>query len=150
MGKRLVGPSLAVAVVAALTAGSLSSSASAEGRALAGTYCSNPNAMPKPTACISLSFGDQTAQGYTSSPERVITLRPGVYWLTVDDTSTAHNFSLEAPNGADQDITAVADAPGEVTVKVNLTPGSWTLFCDPHRAMGMYVDIEVGGVGQQE
>lgn len=119
-----------------------------EGRQLAGVYCSNPNAMPKPGACMQLSFGDQTAQGYTNSPNRTITLRPGVYWLTVDDNSTAHNYSLESPDGSDQDLTGVADAPGSVTYKVDLTHGTWVLFCEPHRAMGMYVQIEVGGVGQ--
>ena len=119
-----------------------------EGRQLAGVYCTNPNAMPKPGACISLSFDGQTAQGYTDSPSRVLALRPGIYWLSVTDNSAAHNFSLESPDGIDQDLTGVADAPGTVTVKVDLTHGSWVLFCDPHRAMGMYVDIEVGGVGQ--
>jgi hypothetical protein len=32
-------------------------------------------------------------------------------------------------------------------VKVELTRGTWVRFCAPHRSMGMFVDIEVGGVG---
>ncbi|HEY3527682.1 MAG TPA: plastocyanin/azurin family copper-binding protein [Nocardioides sp.] len=148
MRNRAAARSLVLGALTALAVTTPVSGASAEGRALAGSYCTNPDAMPKPTACIQLSFEGQTAQGYTNSSDRTIDLRPGVYWLTVDDTSTAHNFSLEAPDGSDQDITEVADAPGDVTLMVNLTPGSWTLFCDPHRAMGMYVDIEVGGTGQ--
>jgi plastocyanin len=133
--------------IAASAAAVVVRSASADGRGLSGAFCSNPGAMPKPGACIALSAGDQTAQGYTGSQDRTLTIRPGTYWLTVNDTSTAHNFSLEGPDGTDQALTTVADAPGEVTVKVHLTQGTWVLFCQPHRAMGMYVNVEVGGVG---
>jgi plastocyanin len=118
------------------------------GRQLTGHYCTNANAMPKPGACIELGFDGQTAQGYTNSNNRVLTIRPGTYWLTVTDNSTFHNFSLARPDGSDTDITGITDAPGAVTVKVELTPGTWVLFCEPHRSMGMYVDIVVGGVGQ--
>src|SRR4051812_38432298 len=139
---------LAVLVIAAATTAVVVRSASADGRELTGAFCTNAQALPKPGACIALSFGDQAAQGYTNSQQRVLTVRPGTYWLTVSDNSTAHNFSLESPDGAQQDVTPVAGAPGEVTVKVNLTHGTWVLFCSPHRPMGMYVDIEVGGEGQ--
>jgi hypothetical protein len=124
------------------------STARADGRQLAAEFCTNPNALPKPGACIALSSDGQTAQGYTGSPDRVLTLRPGIYWLTVDDNSAAHNFSLESPDGAAQDITGVTDTPGQVTIKVNLTPGTWTLFCRSHLAFGMFVAIDVGGEGQ--
>lgn len=120
----------------------------ADGRQLAGQYCTNPNAMPRPGACISLTFDGQTAEGYTASPNRVLTLMPGTYWLSVNDNSPFHNFSLENPDGVDQDITGIADTPGWMTVKVHLTHGTYTLFCDPHRVMGMYVVLEVGGAGQ--
>jgi len=65
----------------------------------------------------------------------------------VKDDSTAHNYSLEGSDGLDQDISGIAETPGWVTVKIHLTHGSYTLFCDAddHRADGMYVDIEVGG-----
>jgi hypothetical protein len=139
---------LALAAVAAATAFGVAGARSDQGRQLAGVYCSNPNAMPKPGACIQLSFADRSAQGYTDSANRVLTLQPGVYWLTVDDNNSAHNYELEAPDGSDQELTGVTDTPGAVTYKVNLTHGTWVLYCDPHRAMGMYVDIEVGGVGQ--
>lgn len=126
----------------------LVATAGADGRQLIGEFCSNPQAMPKPGACISLSSGDQTAQGYTNSQERTLAIRPGTYWLQVNDTSTAHNFALESPDGTDQDLTTVPDAPGIETVKVHLTQGTWVLFCEPHRPMGMYVDVEVGGESQ--
>jgi plastocyanin len=139
---------LSAAIVVVLVGVAAAGAESTAGRQLAGAYCSNPNAMPKPGACISLSFDGQTAEGYTGSPNRVLTLRPGTYWLSVNDNSTAHNYSLESPDGSDQNLTGVAETPGIATVKVNLTHGHWVLFCQPHRAMGMYVDIEVGGVGQ--
>ena len=150
--RAIISLPLILALTAALLALVPAATVSAEGRQLAGAYCSNPQALPKPGACIALSFGDATAMGYTNSPDRVLTLRPGTYWLTVNDNSTAHNFSLEAPDGQDLDITGVADTPGWVTVKVHLTHGTYVLFCDAadHRAMGMYVDIEVSGVGQVE
>lgn len=121
-----------------------------DGRRLVGVFCTNPQALPKPGACISLSYGGLTAVGYTGSANRVLTLRPGTYWLSVRDDSAAHNFSLAGPDGVDQDVTGIADVPGWVTVRIHLDHGSYTLFCDAddHRADGMYVDIEVGGVGQ--
>lgn len=135
---------LAIVVGCVLTA----TPASAEGRQLVGEFCSNSHAKPKPTACMSVSFDGQSAQGYTDSPNRAMELRPGTYWLTVNDNSPAHNFALEDPSGSVQVITGVADTPGWVTVKVDFTHGTWRLLCVPHDEFGMYVDIEVGGVGQ--
>lgn len=139
---------LAIAGTALLAGTSLA--ADDPGRQLTGAFCTNPDAQPAPGACIQLSFDGTTVQGYTGSTTRTIALRPGVYWLTVTDNSTKHNFSLEDPSGADQDLTAVLDTPGTVTRKVLLQPGTWTLFCDAddHRGDGMYVTIEVGGEGQ--
>lgn len=151
MSRKIVGLSLLVAIAAAVVA-VMPAAGRSDGRQLSAAYCTNANAMPKPGACISLSFGDQTVQGYTDSPNRAISLRPGVYWLTVNDNSTAHNFALEDPSGADQTVTDITGTPGLVTVKVLLTPGSWVLYCAAadHRAMGMYVDLDVSGVGQAE
>lgn len=139
---------LALVSAAVATGFGVAGARSDDGRQLAGVYCSNPNAMPKPGACMQLSFADQTAQGYTDSSNRTLSLRPGVYRLTVDDNSSAHNYTLESPHGTDRQLTGVTDTPGSVTYKVNLTHGTWVLYCAPHRAMGMYVNIDVGGVGQ--
>jgi hypothetical protein len=122
--------------------------ASADGRELTGQFCTNPQAQPKPAACMSLSFDGQTATGYTNSLNRVLELRPGTYWWSLDDNSAAHNFALEDPTGAVDVITGVADTPGWVSVKVNLRPGTWRLLCVPHDEFGMYVQIDVGGVGE--
>jgi hypothetical protein len=149
-GRRIAAAALLAPLATALLPAGPAAAQTAVGRQLVGEFCTNPNAQPKPGACIALTYDGQTALGYTDSPNRVLALRPGTYWLSVNDESTAHNFSLEGPDGLDQDITGIAGTPGWVTVKIHLTHGSYTLFCDAddHRADGMYVDIEVGGVGQ--
>ncbi len=145
---RLKFGSCLVALLTAVAAAALATPVSADGRQLVGEFCTNAQAHPKPGACIALSFDGQTAQGYTDSPNRVLELRPGTYWLTVNDNSSAHNFALEDPSGSVQVITGVADTPGWVTTKIELTHGTWQLLCVPHDEFGMFVDIEVGGVGQ--
>jgi hypothetical protein len=130
MGTKIVAVSVVAALARALVTVGPLPAASADGRSPVGLSCTNPNALPKPGACISLAFGEQSAQGYTGSPDRELALRPGTYWLSLNDTSTAHNFMLESPAGSEQDLTEVAAAPGWVTVKVTLTPGTWVLFCD--------------------
>jgi hypothetical protein len=149
-GRWIAAVALLAPLAAALLPAGPAAAQTTEGRQLVGEFCTNPNARPKPGACLSLAFDGQTAVGYTDSPNRVLTLRPGTYWLSVNDSSNVHNFSLEGPDGLDQDITGITDVPGWVTVKIHLTHGSYTLFCaaDDHRADGMYVAIEVGGVGQ--
>jgi hypothetical protein len=150
MKNKLVALMAFAAVVAVVLGVGAAGARSDGGRQLAGVFCTNVNALPAVGACIQLSYDGQTAQGYTDSPNRDLTLRPGTYWLTVTDNSSKHNFSLESPDGTDQDLTGVLDTPGSVTVKVNLRPGKWVLFCDAddHRQDGMYIDIAVGGVGQ--
>jgi hypothetical protein len=98
------------------------------------------------------------------TPNRVasLSLRPGTYWITVNDDSTSHNFSLRScPDssspcgpgaGSVQDLTTNPDAPGIVTTKIELGHGTYRLFCSApnHEGRGMYADFSVGGVGQVE
>jgi hypothetical protein len=112
----------------------------------------------------------------TASPGLLV-LRPGTYWVTVHDDNDKHNFELRScpgssspcafGDGSEQEITpivnsdplpvpdacTVTDGTVECAIKVTLKPGWYRLFCDaqspvPHEPRGMYVDIEVGGVGQ--
>ena len=69
--------SYVVAVLTAVMCAMAAIPASADGRELIGQFCTNPQAQPKPGACMSLSFDGQTATGYTNSPNRVLELRPG-------------------------------------------------------------------------
>jgi hypothetical protein len=150
MSKKIAGALILTALVAVglvVAVGAIAAGGTG-GRQLDGGYCTNPQALPKAGACIALSFGDQTASGYTNSPDRVLSLRPGTYWLTVNDNSAAHNFSFQGPDGVAQTLTGVPDTPGLVTFKVHLTHGEYSLFCDPHRAFGMFVVLDVGGEGQ--
>jgi hypothetical protein len=138
----------AVAVVAAVAACSVAV-ASADGRGLAGSFCSHAVAGSPfpPGLCIQLTFDGQTVQGYYGSPGR-IRLNPGTYWLTLTDNSNAHNFSLTGPNGLDEDFTPVDNGGMPVittTVKIHLDHGSYTLLCDNdgHADAGMEIHIDV-------
>jgi hypothetical protein len=148
--RALLTAAAVVLVIGALSGGT----ASADGRQMDGTFCSHAVAgSPYPAGlCIQLTSGDQTVQGYFGSAGH-IDLRPGDYWLTVVDTSNAHNFSLTGPGGVDMDITPVANGSTPAiteTVKLHLVHGSYTLLCDNdgHSAAGMQITIDVGGVGQ--
>jgi plastocyanin len=149
------GAALLAALVAVCVIGGYSvAAASADGRTLDGVFCSHAvSGSPFPPGlCIQLTFGGDTVQGYYGSPGR-ISLRPGDYWLTVTDTSNAHNFSLTGPDGSDMDITPIDNGSTPViteTVKLHLEHGSYTLLCDNdgHSAAGMEITIDVGGVGQ--
>lgn len=152
--KRRGAALLAASAVACVIGGYSVTAASANGRTLDGVFCSHAvSGSPFPPGlCIQLRFGGETVQGYYGSPGR-ISLRPGDYWLTVTDTSNAHNFSLTGPDGMDMDITPVDNGSTPVitsTVKLHLEHGSYTLLCDNdgHSAAGMEIAIDVGGVGQ--
>lgn len=56
----------------------------------------------------------------------------GTYNLRVQDNASGHNFHLVGP-GLDQ-ATTVAET-GTFDWTVNLTPGTYTFFCDPHVEM---------------
>jgi hypothetical protein len=79
--------------------------------------------------------------------EPVASLKPGVYWLTVHDTSTLHNFHIFGP-AVDDVVTTVPFAGGDVTVKIRVEHGKYTFQCDPHASLGMKGTFGVGGVGQ--
>jgi hypothetical protein len=114
---------------------------------------------------------DDSGPGFcVPNPDRVpLVLRPGTYWITVTDDQTKHNFALrscpgstspctdtnpDATSADGQAITLVPfSSPDPVTMPFNLKPGWYRLYCQSdnpvdHEAAGMYVDIEVGGVGQ--
>src|SRR5919201_6466978 len=68
----------------------------------------------------------------TASGKRVTTLKPGVYAISVVDSSSIHNFRLKGP-GVNVAITSVAFV-GTKTVGVTLRKGTYTYQCDPHRS----------------
>ncbi len=203
----LVAALAAVAVVAALT----SASALAQGRTIAASFClpGTPSTPSQHLFCLSAALNGQTpVEGYgvsvsdslrcntpqtppdpANGPQNCVpsgtglmTLRPGTYWITVDDPLNGHNFELRScpgsetactpGQGAEQELTPVCnDDPANPdafncgtgvstaanpivrTVKIELKPGTYRLFCDAtkpvvHETAGMYIDFEVGGVGQ--
>ncbi len=54
---------LIAALLTALFAVGPVAAVSAEGRQLVGEFCTNPQALPKPGACLSFSYGGETAAG---------------------------------------------------------------------------------------
>lgn len=206
MPRRLViGLALAVLVAAGAVAALTPAPATAQGRTIVGSFCLNDHLF-----CLSAGLEGQTpVEGYgvsstagtckappaTTDPPAgpqycvpsgtgLLTLRPGTYWITVDDMMNSHNFELrscpgsttacEPGQGAEQELTPICnDDPANPdvfkcsttnptdmavndivrTVKIDLTPGTYRIFCDAvkpvvHESAGMYIDIEVGGVGQ--
>ncbi len=137
-------------------------SASADGRPLTGAFCTTPTAS---MFCMQITW-DGVDYSHALYPDRDLQLRPGNYWLTVNDNSSMHDFALRScpgstlpctslnPTATTTQITPVMGAPGEVTDRVRLEFGTYRLYCDVtsargnHEGAGMYVDFEVGGVGQ--
>ena len=130
----------------------------ADGRALTGDYCLTPAPANSPR-CMQITWDGVQ---YGTNNRTALTLRPGTYWLTVNDTgqfAAFHNFELRSclgstsdcvpGTGTEQEITGIPQV-GSVTVPVLLKAGTYRLFCDAmgHEASGMYVAFEVGGVGQ--
>jgi hypothetical protein len=127
MRRALLALAACVAVGAGLAARGTRSSA--DGRELLGTI--GPG--------LTIHLSDADGQPVTS-------LRPGNYWLTVNDPSTFHNYHVFGP-GLDNVVTDVPFV-GTVTVKIHLSHGQYTYQCDPHAAMGMRGSFDVSGEGQ--
>jgi hypothetical protein len=148
------------AAMAAMGASS-DGAAPAGARTINGMFCTTK-------LCISVT----TSDGQTAQSPNGLSLRPGTYWLTVTDTSAFHDFVLrscpgstspcdQGSKGDELSLTTVGEGstaiPVVETLKINLKHGTYRLFCNApmgsmpsmdHEAMGMYVDLSVGGVGQ--
>jgi hypothetical protein len=149
------------AVVGLVVAYYSATTASADGRALTGDFCTTPNMF-----CMTLSW-DGVAYGTPNRDD--LGLRPGTYWLTLDDTAAGHDFALRScpgsemacdrlnPLGSETELTTTTEVD-TTTVKLLLTHGTYRLFCDvgasnpdptrSHEGRGMFVDFSVGGDGQ--
>lgn len=165
---------LALATVGAIAAYA-TATASAQGRTLVGQFGFD-TAAASGTSYFH-QCGPPMNPGFTISLTEdgtpVTSLRPGTYWLTVTDNCKNHNFELRScpgldspcdpsSGGVEQEVTPLNDpddpngATGTVTVKINLVPGTYRLFCDAPVAtggthetvFGMYADFKVGGVGE--
>ena len=172
---RIAVPFAAVAA-ASVIAVSTAAAASTDGRTLEGNFCSSSHTC----MTITFDGATASIPTRTDPTQPDLTLRPGSYWITVTDDSNFHKFSLRSCRGStslctsdnpasgatDQDITPICNDPltrrgpcpktnpaANViveTIKVNLSHGTYRLFCDApgHEAEGMYVELAVGGVGQ--
>lgn len=136
---------VAVAVTAALMTVAPGFTSSKDGRGLDAQYAAGFACGPASGHAIQLSEDGQS----------VTSLRPGTYWITVNDNCNIHNFVLnDAPVSAGGEVlgdpvTSIPDTPGLQTFKVHLTHGTYRLYCSRHPAT-MIVDFTVGGVGQTD
>jgi hypothetical protein len=146
------------AVVGVVAAYYSATTASADGRTLTGDFCTTPNMF-----CMTITW-DGVAYGTPNRDE--LGLRPGTYWLTLDDTAAGHDFALRScagstitcdslnPLGSETELTTPAEVDTS-TVKLLLTHGTYRLYCNvgegkvfAHEGRGMFVDFSVGGEGQ--
>jgi hypothetical protein len=123
--------------------------ASADNPTLTGDFCTFANSM----FCMTVT-SDGVAYG---TPNRAaLALKPGVYTLTVNDTTAAHDFVLRSCPGSTtpcdasnplRTTTAITTPAqvGTVTMSLNLTAGTYRLYCsvDAHESRGMFADFEV-------
>src|SRR5437763_12323425 len=79
----------AITAIAAIAA-STRAAATAHGRALVGNFCTTSTGS---MFCMTLT-DDGVAYGTTNRAE--LALRPGTYWITLDDNSPAHDFALRS------------------------------------------------------
>jgi plastocyanin len=63
--------------------------------------------------------------------QKVKTLKPGKYTITVSDKSSIHNFRLKG-SGLNKEITSVGFV-GKKSATVTLKAGKYTYVCDPHK-----------------
>ncbi len=149
---------IAALVAVGLVAAFWNASARADGRTLTGDFCTTPAGS---MFCMTVDWGGVL---YGTTNRADLQLRPGTYWITVNDDSSMHDFALRScpgetsacdqnSDGTSMELTGVAET-GTVTEKILLTQGTYRLYCDVggashfHEVRGMYVDFEVGGVGQ--
>ena len=95
--RRIAGSVLAAFAAIGAVAAYLTMTAFATGRGLDGAFCTLP--VPPATnatshICMSLTW-DGVTYG-TPNPDASLALRPGTYWITVNDNSAGHNFTLRS------------------------------------------------------
>jgi hypothetical protein len=141
----------AVGAIAAYT----TATASADGRTIAGAFCLNDQLF-----CISASVDGQPAvEGYgvdgnggkcakppanlTADPPTgpqfcvpsgtgLLTIRPGTYWITVDDPLNSHNFELRSCPRATAPCVSGQGTEQELTPVCNDDPANADVFkCTP-------------------
>jgi hypothetical protein len=138
---RIVAALVAV-VTAALVAAAPGLTTAKDGRGLDAEFGSSSCG---PASALPIKLDDD-------SGGPISTLRPGSYWITLTDNCPTHNFVLndaQVSNGDGQVLTGpLADTPGTVTFKILLKHGSYRLYCGNPNHRNMFVDFEVGGVGQ--
>jgi hypothetical protein len=133
--------------------GECATESQAVGHALFGQMCQANSGL-----CMTLNYGGVL---YGTTNRADLQLAKGTYFFSFDDDSAGHDFVLRscvhatAPCTAGMGpVTPLTNLPdrtfvGNVSVTLNLRPGTYRIFCDVgngfHENHGMYVDFEVYG-----
>src|SRR5262245_31704272 len=140
----LLVASVTVAVIAVQLSAATSS---ADNGTLTGNFCTANNNI-----CMTMTWN---GIAYGTTNRSVLSLKPGAYTLTVNDTSAAHDFALRSCPGSTAPcdptnplrtttpITTQAQV-ATVSTSVNLTSGTYRLYCavPTHETRGMFVDFQ--------
>jgi plastocyanin len=91
-------------------------------------------ALSAPSQAAPVKLTGTVGPGFTITLKRltkkVISVKPGLYSITVADKSNIHNFHLIGP-GVNKEITGIGFV-GTKTVTVRLKKGTYRYICDPH------------------
>jgi hypothetical protein len=155
LGRRALFLLATLSLLLVVAAQHSAATASADSPTLTGDFCNVPNAICMTITWNGVKYG--TPNRVTGAPND-LALKPGVYTLTVNDTSAGHNFFLRSCVGStvvcDRNnpfasavmITGTAQT-GTVSVPENFLPGTYRLYCqvDSHETiqLGMYADFRV-------
>jgi hypothetical protein len=155
LGRRAVFLLATLSILTVVAALHSAATASADSPTLTGDFCNVPNAICMTITWNGAKYG--TPNRVSGAPND-LALKPGVYTLTVNDTSAGHNFFLRScvgstvvcdknnPFASATMITGTAQT-GTVSVPEQLLPGTYRLYCavDSHETiqLGMYADFRV-------
>ena len=84
---------------------------------------------PKLTGTVGPGFTITLTQG----GKKVTKLKAGSYTFAIKDSSAAHSYGLDGPNGFAKDFTSVS-YKGSKTFTLKLKPGTYKFYCSPHES----------------
>ena len=84
---------------------------------------------PKLTGTVGPGFTITLTQG----GKKVTKLKAGSYTFAIKDSSAAHSYGLDGPNGFAKDFTSVS-FKGSKTFTLKLKPGTYKFYCSPHES----------------
>jgi plastocyanin len=138
----------ALALLAAMVVGAAPSASDGRARrchAGQDRRCKRPAARPAPPAAGPVSAVSASQREYSIVLSRDSVAAGTVFVEVRNSGMDPHDLHVRAPDGGD--VTFATQKPGErSTQKLQLTPGSWYLYCSlpGHEEAGMHATLRVG------